>query len=132
MPSAFAARLADAIRAAGITQAELARHAGVSGASVSDWVRGVTDPTHIKAVPLLKAAACLRVSAEWLLFGAGTPPPHAPQRAREPEAIYAVPWPFDAIDRQRLAALPRADLLRLEGAWLLVARQLGVDVIRRG
>jgi hypothetical protein len=32
----------------------------------------------------------------------------------------------------RLAALPRADLLRLEGAWLLVARQLGVDVIRRG
>lgn len=125
----FAARLAQAVAAAGVTQAQLARRCGVSAASVSDWMRGVTGADHVKAAPLLRAAAYLGVPAEWLLFGTGRAPgAGAPPVAREPEAVYDAGWPFSSIDRRRIVALPEPDRLRLKGAWLLVARQLGVDV----
>jgi transcriptional regulator with XRE-family HTH domain len=74
----FPARLQAAIGAAGITQAELARAAGVSGASVSDWVRGVTQPENLKAEPLLKAARRLHVNPDWLLIGTGPQHRHGP------------------------------------------------------
>ncbi|WP_167395017.1 hypothetical protein [Variovorax boronicumulans] len=37
-------------------------------------------------------------------------------------------WPFDAVDRAKVAHLDTRVLLRLEGAILLAASQLGLDV----
>lgn len=130
----FGQRLAWLLKERGVNQAFAAQRAGISGASFSDWVNDHVQPGGVKAEPLLRAAQFLRADPYWLLLGAGSAPEGQPTAARaaEPPARYATPrWPFDSIDRHRLGDLPHDDLMRLEGAWLLVARQLGLDVGRR-
>jgi transcriptional regulator with XRE-family HTH domain len=130
----FGHRLAWLLKERGVNQTTAAQRAGISGASFSDWVNDHVQPANIKAEPLLRAAQFLRADPYWLLMGAGTAPAaHAPAvRAAEPAPRYAEQgWPFEQIDRRRLGDLPRDDLMRLEGAWLLMARQLGLDVGRR-
>jgi transcriptional regulator with XRE-family HTH domain len=52
-----------------ITQVGLAKHCGVSTASVSDWITGKS--ASMEAENLLKAAEYLHVSAKWLASGHG-------------------------------------------------------------
>lgn len=67
-PTEFSGRLARALADRGVTQAELAQHAGVNPSSVSHWVTGRREPDldTINAV-----AGRLRVNAAWLAFGEG-------------------------------------------------------------
>lgn len=46
-----------------------------------------------------------------------------------PSPAYA--WPFEELDLALVNGLSRADLLRLEGAWLLTAAQLGFSLGKR-
>lgn len=126
MPT-FADRLATAIANRKTSQAEVARKAGVSAASISDWARAVTGPANIKAEPLLRAAAFLNVNPMWLLTGKGTSALASATVlvVEEPRGGYAHAWPFTQIDVTRVSGLQRDDLMRLEGAWLHAAAQLG-------
>jgi hypothetical protein len=40
-------------------------------------------------------------------------------------------WPFEVIDLAVLRGLKATELARIEGAWLLVAKQLGYSVEKR-
>jgi transcriptional regulator with XRE-family HTH domain len=42
-----------------------------------------------------------------------------------------LPWPFPAIDREKLQRLDRDSLTRLEGAILLTAKQLELDIRKK-
>lgn len=123
-------RLLRCIDDIGTTQAEVARQAGVSSASVSEWASDKVSPHKIKAEPLLRAAAYLNVSPLWLLLGKGQRAPDAPHIAAEPPPNY-VAWPFGAIDVEQLRNLRPTELARIEGAWIITAQQLGFAVAKR-
>lgn len=63
----FSARLVEAIEKAGTTQAELARHMGLSRSSINFWCKGEGYPS----IPNVRiVAAFLRTTPEHLLYGA--------------------------------------------------------------
>jgi SOS-response transcriptional repressor LexA len=83
----LAERLEAARAAAQVSQADIARAAGVSTASVSDWFSGATKSLKTKSA--IATAKLLNVSVEWLTTGQG------PMRARagelaERSAVYNV------------------------------------------
>lgn len=128
----FRTRLIDCIERRNTSQAEVARRAHVSAASVSDWARGVTSAEQVKAAPLLAAAKFLQVDPAWLLTGRGRRDSGGALLAQEqPSPAYVNHWPFESLDSALVCALRRDDLLRLEGAWLLAAAQLGLAVGKR-
>jgi transcriptional regulator with XRE-family HTH domain len=129
----FAQRLARAFSEGDYTQAELARQAKVSRPSVSDWFSGETRT--LKAEPLVRAAKYLGVQALWLATGEG--PMRSTEQAAaigkrsiaEPEPAYGRPaWPFPVLSEDEVCALPRDQILRLEGAILGAAETLGLSV----
>lgn len=67
--STFAERIQEALKDAGISQAELARRCAVRAPSVSDWLSGKTKS--LTGMNLLKASQALGVSQEWLGTGKG-------------------------------------------------------------
>jgi len=69
--STLAERLATAMKNANISQAELARLCGVRPPSVHGWLNGKSK--FLRGENLLKAAAALRVSEDWLATGQGSP-----------------------------------------------------------
>jgi len=111
----LAERLTWAIQRAGVKQADLARACGVREPSVSNWFKDQTK--ELKARPLLKAAAFLRVQPMWLGYGEG-PRYYALESAipsttvaREPDPA---PWPFEHIPPKRWQKLPVQDRQRIE------------------
>jgi transcriptional regulator with XRE-family HTH domain len=60
-------RMKEARENAGITRLSLAKSVGVSPPTVTDWESG--EIKKIDGENLLKAAATLNVSAEWIMFG---------------------------------------------------------------
>lgn len=127
----FAARVIECLGIQAKTQADLARAAGVSGASISDWVNEITQPDNLKAAPLLRAAAFLQVNPMWLLTGKGHRSPTAATvlSIQQPTAAYAT-WPFEVLDLGLVSSLDRSDRMRLEGAWILTAKQLGFSLAK--
>lgn len=127
----FGERLLTCIADKGTTQAEVARKAGISAASVSEWATDKVQTQNIKAEPLLKAAAFLEVSPTWLLAGRG------PRDAKvltvvaagESQPRYSG-WPFDQLDATLVRKLRPEELLRVEGAWILAAKQLGFSLAK--
>lgn len=65
----FAARFRAARDAAGLTQSQLAKRAGITRSAISQWETG--DVTRVDALPLLACAQTLGVGLEWLLRGEG-------------------------------------------------------------
>lgn len=65
----LAERLTTAMERSGITQAELARACGVKPPSVNGWLSGKSK--FLRGENLLKAAAVLGVSQQWLATGEG-------------------------------------------------------------
>lgn len=72
--SSFAERLIEARTKCGMSQRELARIAGLTGATLSNWETGVASPTSIRAAALETVAGALGVSARWLLTGKADEP----------------------------------------------------------
>jgi phage repressor protein C with HTH and peptisase S24 domain len=66
----FAARLLASLKASGLTQAEVARRAHISGATLSLWLSGDADPSKIRATNVQAVAQVLDTTPEWLLTGA--------------------------------------------------------------
>ncbi|MGE0334452.1 MAG: helix-turn-helix domain-containing protein [Gammaproteobacteria bacterium] len=62
-------RMRWALEHAGMDQASLARHLGITKGAVGQWVSGDTES--IRPVHLFRAARTLRVEAEWLGTGDG-------------------------------------------------------------
>lgn len=73
--STLADRLTLAMKKTGISQADLARACGVKPPSVSGWLSGKSK--FLRGENLLKAAAALRVSQDWLATGEGTMEPRS-------------------------------------------------------
>lgn len=69
MTSTLAERLADSMRMAGLSNADLARLVGVTRSAVTHWVNG-TSP-NVRPEHLFRAADVLNVEARWLATGAG-------------------------------------------------------------
>jgi len=134
--SSFGDRLKEAIDDRGTSQADVARHAGISAASVSDWATDTTQADKVKALPLLRAAAFLHVDPLWLLTGKGykrEPVENAVRMSivsEEPPAAY-LPWPFKFIDRQAVAQLKPHERAMIEGAWISTAQGLGFALALR-
>lgn len=122
----LAERISQAIEAKGITQAALAKAAGVKPSSVSDWIKGETKS--LKALPLVRAAHVLGVSALWLATGEGPMKPHDGHFAvEETRAPYGrPPWPFPQLSESAICGMARDDRLRLEGALMAAINQLGM------
>jgi len=106
MTTTFAGRLKECIKGKA-SQAELARRAGVSDATVSDWMRSITSPENMKAEPLLRAAAFLEVNPMWLLTGKGSREANSPTvlTAEEPRPRYSN-WPFERVAPEKYYSLP--------------------------
>jgi len=85
----LAERLSLAMSRRGISQAELARQCGVKQPSVHGWLSGKSK--FLRGENLLKAAAALKVSEEWLATGAGSMEPG--ERTRPPQSQPARPDP---------------------------------------
>ncbi|WP_179140838.1 helix-turn-helix domain-containing protein [Chromobacterium haemolyticum] len=63
-------RIQAALEHAHMDQSELARRTGITSVAVNGWCTGATKS--IKGENLLKAAAALKVSPQWLAYGKGT------------------------------------------------------------
>lgn len=103
----FGERLERSLSAKGVSQADVARAAGIKDSSMSEWFADKVRPDYVKARPLLRAAAFLDVSPTWLLFGTGERSPSAPAvlTVQEPASTYRV-WPFEHVTPERFFALP--------------------------
>lgn len=94
--STLADRLKSAMADAGLRQLDLARLCGVRPPSVNDWLSGKTRA--LRGVSLIKAAAALGVSEQWLAEGRG---PKSREEARLAPPQPSRPWPFMLIDPER-------------------------------
>ena len=107
--SAFGKRLREARAAKQLSLEQVAIALGSAGrARIGHWETGERVPD---AASLAQLCELLDVSADRLLFG-------------------AEPWLFPRIDANAIKKLEREDRLRLEGALLLTAAQLGLKVER--
>lgn len=101
-------------------KAKLADHCGVKPQAVSGWLK----TGRITKTNLAKAEQFFGVKADFI--------GRADTHAREPNGndyrVTPVRWPFPSVSLDAVLNLPPQDLLRLEGALLLVAAQLGLDV----
>ena len=73
----FSALLRGAVRASGLTQAEVARLVGISAAEMSRYIHGRKTPTWPRALALLQATG-----AEVAVFLPGEPEPESSELAR--------------------------------------------------
>lgn len=127
--SSLAERLSEALaKKPGASQADLARACGVKPPSVHGWFTGKTKS--LKGVSLVRAANFLGVSKEWLSEGRGkrnsTDLEH---HAAEITQLDSAAWPFPAVPREAIEALPPAKLERLQGALALALAQVQQDLI---
>lgn len=100
-------------------RAVLAQLCGVKPQAVSGWLRTgrITKKN-------------LEIAADF--FGHGPSFVRSGGRVRElPSPAYAAAWPFARLDLALVGKLARDDLLRLEGAWILAAQQLGFSLAKR-
>lgn len=126
----FGERLVQCIADRHTNQAEVARKAGISGASLSEWATDKVKAQNVKAEPLLKAAAFLQVGPLWLLTGRGQRDALIePFVVAEQTPSYQT-WPFDGIDPALVAQLKPREVVQIEGAWLLAAKQLGFSLAK--
>lgn len=90
MLTTLAERIRERLNALGMSDAELARQAKVKPPSVFLWLDGSTKS--IKGDNLLRAAAALKVTPEWLAYGIGRKlldePAAAPPASNEPATYY--------------------------------------------
>ncbi len=111
-------RMSAAMKHAKISQAELARRAGVSRGTVSLWVNGPTQT--IDGHNLVRAAEVLGVTAKWLSEERGPMLAEATRAAGEHEA------------RQEVAAYGETDgiayAMALQDAVRAIASRAGVDL----
>ena len=68
MKTTLGQRIRQAREAAGLTQEQLGRSAGVTRSAISQWETGTVDS--VEAATLNRAARALGVSIDWLLSGA--------------------------------------------------------------
>lgn len=127
----FGERLHKCIEDRNTSQAAVARAAGISDASVSEWAGDKVQTKNVKAEPLLKAAAFLDVSPMWLLTGRGQRAAMAPVvlEAAEQAAFYR-DWPFERLDRKLISKLQPLERAQVEGAWIVAAVQLGFSLAK--
>ena len=111
--------LVDAIAAGardGKSAAALARYCEVSPQAVNGWVT----TGRITKSNLALAAAYFGHAPHFT----GVPP------VREPDGPYNHTWPFTELDLGKINALTRDERLRLEGAFMLAAAQLGFSLAK--
>ncbi|MBV8048083.1 MAG: helix-turn-helix transcriptional regulator [Paludibacterium sp.] len=104
--TAFGVRIAKARNAKGWSLAQLADRLNVSRAMVGHWEKG---NRAIKHADLATLCQILGVSADELLFGIRR-------------------WPFEKVDFESIRSLDKSDIDRLEGALIITASQLEIDI----
>ena len=105
----IASRLAAARVAAGLSQVDLAKKAGISAGAIGNIEAGTRQGT---ARVIQALAGALGITTTWLVDGVG------PMKA-------SAPWPFQQIDRKNIDSLTSSQLAAVEGAILLTLAQLG-------
>ena len=102
-----------------ITSTALAEHCDVTAQAVAGWRR----TGRISKTNLAKAAQLIGSAPDFLHDSVSLV-------AREAPVSHRAAWPFDEIDEEAVRALTLADRLRLEGAVLVAATQLGLNIRR--
>ena len=100
---AWALRMREAREAAGMSQSEVGRRLGINPGTVNRYEQGRSEPGGVRFVEI---AVLLRVSAEWLVYGAArvdprTDPPH---------------W-HEFLDRHDVSGLTEVELEALRNAY---------------
>lgn len=72
MTTSLSIRLAAALKKAALSPAALAAKAGLTEATVSNWLNDKVNAEHVKAAMLLRISRVLEVRPEWLLLGEGS------------------------------------------------------------
>lgn len=113
------------------SQADIARHFGVKPPSLADWVkRGTVSKTRLPA--LWKYFADVVGPEHWGMTAAEWP---AGLTGENPTTETEAPkedWPYPKIDETKIRCVTGTNAARLEGAILLAAAQLGLDVRKDG
>lgn len=99
-------RITEARADKGVSLQVLAERLGVAKATVGHWESGQRT---IKHHDLACLSVALDVSPDHLLLGRSI-------------------WPFEGIDPRKIARLEADDLMQLQGALLLAAGQIGLDI----
>lgn len=102
MTGNLAERINARMRDLPMQQVDLARRVGVKPPSVAGWRTGRTQS--LKGETLIKAAAALQVSPDWLATGKGAMQPNAMSSVQEPAPVYDDPLVVEAAEIMR--ALP--------------------------
>lgn len=131
--NSFPSFLKDAMAAVGLSQADLARHGGVSDSDVSRWLRGATTPSIEK---LRAIAPALRLRLLDLVVAAGHltpdeaglegPPPQPAPPVWSPEAIR------DLVRTEFKDAEPLGDLVLRSFDLALEFRKHGLALVPKG
>jgi transcriptional regulator with XRE-family HTH domain len=128
----YSDRLRTAMNNANVSPAQLSEHLGVTRGSVSLVLNGKS--SSFSALNHVKTALYLKCDSLWLANGsrayAPIAPP-APHHVGENSNIKPWAWPFKTIEFARVNKLGHDELMRLEGAWLLTAKQLGFDIAKQ-
>lgn len=113
----------------GWSKAELARQAETSRTAPTDWESGKVGD--LSAAVAERISSKTKFSAMWLATGKG---PKYKNDAGQPatDQPQVADWPFRKLDKDKILALSREDLLGLEGAIIYAAAKLGIDIKRAG
>ena len=118
--------IAEAIKKKGVTKAAVAQEFGVKPPSVQDWIKRGTIAKD-KLPQLWDYFANVVDASHWGLEV--LPKLSAPVNAPIPMPTRpALAWPFEGIDCKKVLALAPSDIARLEGALLLAAGQMRLDI----
>lgn len=106
----------------GWKNAELARQAGVSRTTPTDWTNGKSQVMSSTVAQALSQKTPF--TANWLATGS------KPMYKAEFDVKNLPNWPFAEIDETKIRALDEADRDRLEGAILHAADVVGLDITK--
>lgn len=108
----FCERLDQAMKRAGVSEHQLAKHLGISYQGVKKALSGGRNgKSEMTASNNSKAARFLRVDPDWLATGAGN----------MDEKV----WPFERVTREQIDALAPNDRAAVEGAMMFAMAQVG-------
>lgn len=111
MQSTLSERLRERLDALDMNDAQLARQVGVARSSMSLWMNGTTKT--IKGANLLKAAAALKVTPDWLVTGLGKKFANENEGAGATEDLVHVPPNVPSISRVYVGPPDIAEAIRL-------------------
>lgn len=106
-PQTLGSRLREAMERKELSPAALARDAGTSGATISNWLNDLVRPEHVKAAQLYQIADAAGINDRELLLGdAGAPVAHSSHPVKSEVLTLALQLVYEALESRSLILPP--------------------------